>query len=68
MRHTSSPPRWQLWIDSGGTSTDIVARRPDGSITTHKLLSDNPDHYPDAALAGIRRVLGIASMVTNRST
>ncbi len=58
---TSSPPRWQFWIDRGGTFTDIVARRPDGSIATHKLLSDNPDHYRDAALAGIRHVLGVAS-------
>jgi 5-oxoprolinase (ATP-hydrolysing) len=48
---------WQFWIDRGGTFTDIVARRPDGSITTHKLLSDNPEHYRDAAVAGIRHVL-----------
>jgi 5-oxoprolinase (ATP-hydrolysing) len=61
MRHTSAAPRWQFWIDRGGTFTDIVARRPDGSIATHKLLSDNPDHYHDAALAGIRHVLGVAS-------
>ena len=61
MRHTSSSPRWQFWIDRGGTFTDIVARRPDGSIATHKLLSENPAHYRDAALAGIRHVLGVAS-------
>jgi 5-oxoprolinase (ATP-hydrolysing) len=61
MSQTSSPPHWQFWIDRGGTFTDIVARRPDGSIATHKLLSDNPDHYRDAALAGIRYVLGVAS-------
>jgi 5-oxoprolinase (ATP-hydrolysing) len=60
MSHTSSPPCWQFWIDRGGTFTDIVARRPDGSIAAHKLLSDNPDHYRDAALAGIRHVLGVA--------
>jgi 5-oxoprolinase (ATP-hydrolysing) len=59
MRQTSSPPRWHFWIDRGGTFTDVVARRPDGSIATHKLLSDNPDHYRDAALAGIRHVLGV---------
>ena len=45
---------WQFWIDRGGTFTDIVAQRPDGGIVTHKLLSDNPSRYADAALAGIR--------------
>ncbi len=53
--------RWQFWIDRGGTFTDVVARRPDGSLVTHKLLSENPERYPDAALAGIRALLGIAS-------
>ena len=52
--------RWQFWIDRGGTFTDIVARRPDGGIVTHKLLSENPEHYRDAALAGIRHLLGVA--------
>jgi 5-oxoprolinase (ATP-hydrolysing) len=61
MSQTSSSPRWQFWIDRGGTFTDIVARRPDGSIATHKLLSENPEHYRDAALAGIRHVLGVTS-------
>ena len=61
MSQTSSSSRWQFWIDRGGTFTDIVARRPDGSIVTHKLLSENPEHYRDAALAGIRHVLGVAS-------
>jgi 5-oxoprolinase (ATP-hydrolysing) len=51
--------RWEFWIDRGGTFTDVVARRPDGTIATHKLLSENPDHYRDAALAGIRHLLGI---------
>jgi 5-oxoprolinase (ATP-hydrolysing) len=51
---------WQFWIDRGGTFTDIVARRPDGSLVTHKLLSENPGHYCDAAVAGIRRLLGVA--------
>lgn len=51
--------RWQFWIDRGGTFTDIVARDPDGSVTTHKLLSENPGRYADAALQGIRDVLGI---------
>jgi 5-oxoprolinase (ATP-hydrolysing) len=61
MSQPSSAPRWQFWIDRGGTFTDIVARRPDGSIATHKLLSENPEHYRDAALAGIRHLLGVAS-------
>ena len=46
--------RWQFWIDRGGTFTDVVARRPDGALVTHKLLSENPERYADAALAGIR--------------
>ncbi|MDH4095944.1 MAG: 5-oxoprolinase, partial [Betaproteobacteria bacterium] len=50
--------KWQFWIDRGGTFTDIVARRPDGSLATHKLLSENPERYRDAALAGIRHFLG----------
>ena len=53
------PERWQFWIDRGGTFTDIVARRPDGTLTTAKLLSENPEHYRDAAVAGIRRLLGL---------
>ncbi len=50
---------WQFWIDRGGTFTDIVARRPDGTLTTHKLLSENPAQYADAAIAGIRYLLGL---------
>src|SRR5690242_3638685 len=50
---------WEFWIDRGGTFTDIVARRPDGTLVTHKLLSDNPERYPDAAIQGIRDVLGL---------
>jgi 5-oxoprolinase (ATP-hydrolysing) len=53
--------RWQFWVDRGGTFTDIVAKRPDGSLTTHKLLSDNPEQYPDAAVAGIRHLLGLGA-------
>ncbi|MGH3681968.1 MAG: hydantoinase/oxoprolinase family protein, partial [Natronosporangium sp.] len=49
---------WQFWVDRGGTFTDIVARRPDGTLVTHKLLSEDPDRYPDAAVAGIRTLLG----------
>jgi len=58
----SETPRgtWQFWIDRGGTFTDIVARHPDGRFTTRKLLSENPERYRDAAVAGIKEVLGIA--------
>jgi 5-oxoprolinase (ATP-hydrolysing) len=65
MQDTSIPQgnRWQFWIDRGGTFTDIVARKPlpDGSFTlvTHKLLSENPEQYRDAAVAGIRHLLGL---------
>ncbi len=52
--------QWQFWIDRGGTFTDIVARRPDGALLTHKLLSENPGQYADAAIAGIRQLLGLA--------
>ena len=52
-------PTWRFWIDRGGTFTDIVAARPDGSLVTHKLLSLNPERYADAALQGIRDCLGI---------
>ncbi|AKB81327.1 N-methylhydantoinase A/acetone carboxylase, beta subunit [Methanosarcina barkeri 3] len=48
---------WQFWIDRGGTFTDIVARSPDGKLITHKLLSDDPCHYKDAAMHGIRQIL-----------
>ncbi len=51
--------KWQFWIDRGGTFTDIVAKRPDGTLTTHKLLSENPEQYKDAAVAGIRHLLGL---------
>ncbi|MEO0720504.1 MAG: hydantoinase/oxoprolinase N-terminal domain-containing protein, partial [Pseudomonadota bacterium] len=49
----------QFWIDRGGTFTDIVCRRPDGAIETHKLLSENPEQYRDAAVQGIRDLLGV---------
>ena len=51
--------RWEFWIDRGGTFTDIVARRPDGRLVARKLLSDNPAAYSDAAVAGIRQLLGL---------
>ncbi len=51
--------KWQFWIDRGGTFTDIVARAPDGNLSTHKLLSENPGRYRDAAIAGIKLALGV---------
>jgi 5-oxoprolinase (ATP-hydrolysing) len=50
---------WEFWIDRGGTFTDVIGRRPDGKLVTHKLLSENPEAYRDAAVAGIRRLLGL---------
>jgi 5-oxoprolinase (ATP-hydrolysing) len=50
-------PGWEFWIDRGGTFTDIVARRPDGGLVTHKLLSEHRARYPDAVVEGIRRLL-----------
>src|SRR5665647_1203434 len=50
---------WDFWIDRGGTFTDVVARAPDGRLTAHKLLSENPEAYADAAVQGIRDLLGL---------
>jgi 5-oxoprolinase (ATP-hydrolysing) len=62
LSHDSTDERgsWQFWVDRGGTFTDLVARRPDGSVVTHKLLSENPERYRDAALQGIRELLDVA--------
>ncbi len=51
--------RWQFWVDRGGTFTDVVGRAPDGALHTLKLLSENPQQYRDAAIEGIRRLLGL---------
>ncbi len=51
---------WQFWVDRGGTFTDIVARSPEGEVRTHKLLSENPEAYKDAAVHGIRGLLELA--------
>ncbi|SDP22575.1 hydantoinase B/oxoprolinase family protein [Desulforhopalus singaporensis] len=53
--------RWHIWIDRGGTFTDIVAQKPDGSLITHKLLSENPEKYSDAAVQGIKELLGLST-------
>src|SRR3954463_1456602 len=52
--------QWDFWIDRGGTFTDVVGRRPDGTLSAHKLLSENPEAYRDAAVQGIRDLLGLA--------
>ena len=55
----TTPQLWDFWIDRGGTFTDVVGRRPDGSLVAHKLLSENPEAYADAAVQGIRDLLGL---------
>ncbi|MDR2987279.1 MAG: hydantoinase B/oxoprolinase family protein, partial [Nocardiopsaceae bacterium] len=50
---------WDFWIDRGGTFTDIVARRPDGGLAVHKVLSENPARYADPAVEAIRQLLGV---------
>jgi len=56
----NTQPRWQFWIDRGGTFTDIVGRAPDGTLRTLKLLSENVEQYRDAAVEGIRRLLELS--------
>jgi 5-oxoprolinase (ATP-hydrolysing) len=53
--------QWEFWIDRGGTFTDVIARRPDGTLAAHKLLSENPEAYRDAAVQGIRHLIGLSS-------
>ena len=55
------PDSWQFWVDRGGTFTDVVARQPDGTIATAKLLSEDPDRYDDAAVEANRRSHIVAS-------
>src|SRR5258705_11024214 len=50
---------WEFWIDRGGTFTDIVGRRPDGTLVAHRMCSENPEAYRDAAVHGIRELLGL---------
>jgi 5-oxoprolinase (ATP-hydrolysing) len=56
---TREPGTWDFWIDRGGTFTDVIARKPDGTLAAHKLLSENPQAYSDAAVQGIRDLLGM---------
>src|ERR1700726_3821087 len=55
---------WEFWIDRGGTFTDVIGKRPDGALLTHKLLSENPEAYRDAAVHGIRHLLGLPPGMT----
>ena len=50
---------WQFWVDRGGTFTDVVGRAPDGRLVSHKVLSENPERYRDAAIQGVREILGL---------
>ncbi|MDX8438704.1 hydantoinase B/oxoprolinase family protein [Mesorhizobium australafricanum] len=51
--------KWDFWIDRGGTFTDIIGRDPQGRLHPRKLLSENPEAYADAAIQGIRDLLGL---------
>ena len=57
--NAGSKQRWQFWIDRGGTFTDVIGKRPDGTLVTYKLLSENPEQYRDAAVTGMRHLLGL---------
>lgn len=61
MTASTTDNRWEFWIDRGGTFTDIVAKRPDGQLVIHKLLSENPERYRDAPVQGIREILGMSA-------
>ncbi|MBX6327278.1 MAG: hydantoinase B/oxoprolinase family protein [Pseudolabrys sp.] len=61
MAARSGTKSWDFWIDRGGTFTDVIGRRPDGSLVAHKLLSENPEAYADAAVQGIRDLLGLGA-------
>ncbi len=61
MAGKQTAKHWDFWIDRGGTFTDVVGRRPDGTLHAHKLLSENPEAYADAAVQGIRDLLGLKS-------
>jgi 5-oxoprolinase (ATP-hydrolysing) len=56
---STSNASWDFWIDRGGTFTDVIGRRPDGTLVARKLLSENPEAYRDAAVQGIRDLLGL---------
>ena len=57
----ADPAYWQFWIDRGGTFTDVVGCAPDGTLVTQKLLSENANLYEDAAIEGVRSLLGLGA-------
>jgi len=59
MLDNAPDAKWHFWIDRGGTFTDVVAKHPDGTLSSHKLLSENPERYKDAAVQGIRDLMGL---------
>ncbi len=48
--------KWSFWIDRGGTFTDIIARGPEGTLISKKLLSESGTSI-DSAVAGINEIL-----------
>ncbi|MFN6953850.1 MAG: hydantoinase B/oxoprolinase family protein [Acetobacteraceae bacterium] len=61
MTDLAAAATWDFWIDRGGTFTDVVGRDPEGRLHTRKLLSENPGAYADAAIQGIRDLLGLSA-------
>lgn len=59
MQDAAANNKWDFWIDRGGTFTDIIGRDPQGRLHPRKLLSENPEAYADAAIQGIRELLGL---------
>jgi 5-oxoprolinase (ATP-hydrolysing) len=57
--HGTTHATWDFWIDRGGTFTDVIGRRPDNTLVAHKLLSEHPHAYRDAAVQGMRDLLGV---------
>src|SRR3974390_2473988 len=58
-RPDGTTDRWDFWIDRGGTFTDVIGRRPDNTLVAHKLLSEQPNAHRDAAVQGVRDLLGL---------
>ena len=51
-------PSFRFSIDRGGTFTDVYAEVPgESGFRVVKLLSEDPQNYPDAPREGIRRIL-----------
>ncbi len=57
--------QWQFWIDRGGTFTDVIAKTPADELIIHKLLSENPSHYEDAVVQGIKDCLASENIVSD---